>query len=202
MAKHKRVVLAIGDSNGAATDGWPVWLKQVVAADVFINNSQSGRTLGFDNPDERKNGLANIARYMDEAVTEAGEGVDDVVVLLGTNDCKACFDKRLGEVEGNLRKLIERIRKHDNGGKWSPRVVIVSPPPYGRDEDMLEKYKGGAARVKTLNAVYKKVCEEMHAKFADGYAALEPVWDEVSPDGVHMTAEGQKLLAETIGKQL
>jgi len=131
------------DSNGAAADGWPVWLRQVVAADVFINNSQSGRTLGFDNPDERSNGLANITRYMDEAVTQAGEGVDDVVAMLGTNDCKACFDKRLGEVEGNLRKMIELIRKHDNGGKWSPRVLVVSPPPYGRDEDMLEKYKEG-----------------------------------------------------------
>src|SRR5204862_409161 len=136
MAKHRRVVLAIGDSNGEAADGWPVWLRQLLAADVFINNSQSGRTLGLDNPDERKNGLANITVYMDQAVTEAGEGVDDVVMMLGTNDCKLCFEERLGEVEGNLRKMIERIRKHDNGGKWSPRITVVAPPPYGPDEKL------------------------------------------------------------------
>ena len=200
MGKHRRVILVIGDSNGAAADGWPVWLRQVVAADVFINNSESGRTLGFDNPERRKNGLANVDGYMDAAMKEAGEGVDDVVVVLGTNDCKACFDKRLGEVEGNLRKMVERIRKHDNGGKWSPRVVLVAPPPYGVDEKMLEKYHGGARRAKELSRVYKRVSEEMHTRFVDGHAVLEGVWERVSEDGVHMNAEGQRRLGEAIGR--
>jgi lysophospholipase L1-like esterase len=198
MAKHNRVVLAIGDSNGEPPHGWPVYLEEVVNADVFINNSQAGRCLCFDNPDERSNALANVVWYMDEAVTHAGEGVDDVVVMLGTNDCKCCFEGRVGEIEGHLRQLVGKIRKHDNGGKWSPRVVIVSPPPYGKDENLLAKYRGGAERAKALSEVYKRLADELHTRFADGHAALEPVWDRVSSDGVHMNVEGQKLLAQTI----
>jgi lysophospholipase L1-like esterase len=202
MAKHKRIVLAIGDSNGAAAGGWPERLKELIKADVFINNSRGGRTLGFDNPGNEFNGLANIDSCMDAAVREAGEGVDDVVVMLGTNDCKACFDKQLDQVEGNLRKMIEKIRKHNNGGKWSPRVTIVAPPPYGPDEKMLEKYKGGSARAKLLSEVYKRVCAELFARFVDGHAVLEPVWDTVSADGVHINAEGQKILAAAISRQI
>jgi lysophospholipase L1-like esterase len=202
MAKHKRIVLAIGDSNGAAAGGWPQRLKELVKADLFINNSSGGRTLGFDNPGRESNALANIDGYMDQAIKEAGEGVDDVVVMLGTNDCKACFDKQLGEVEGNLCKMIERIRKHDNGGKWSPRVTIVAPPPYGLDEKMLEKYKGAAPRAKLLSEVYNKVCAELFARFVDGHAVLEPLWEKVSADGVHISGEGQKMLASAISKVL
>ncbi|HSV27142.1 MAG TPA: GDSL-type esterase/lipase family protein [Sedimentisphaerales bacterium] len=202
MAKHRRIVLTIGDSNGAAADGWPVWLRGMVRADVFMNNSESGRTLGFDNPDAGKNGLANVGKYMDAAILEAGEGLDDVVVMLGTNDCKACFAERQGEIEANLRKMVELIRKHDNGGKWSPRVTIVAPPPYGLDEKMLEKYRGGAARAKALSRVYRQVAQEMHTRFVDGHAVLEPVWDEVSVDGVHMGQGGQRRLAEAAAQVL
>jgi lysophospholipase L1-like esterase len=198
MSKHGRIVLTIGDSNGAAADGWPVWLRQLIAADVFINNAQGGRTLGFDNPDVQHNGLANIDHYIDEATAQAGKGVDDVVVLLGTNDCKACFDKRLGEVEANLRMMVEKIRKHDNAGKWSPRVVIVTPLPYGRDERLLEKYHGAEARARRLASVYRLVAKDLHCKLVDAHGLLEHVWERVSPDGVHMNEEGQKMLAKAI----
>ena len=200
MAKHGRIVLAIGDSNGAAADGWPVWLRQVIAADAFINNSQSGRTLGFDNPDEQTNGLANIDHYMGEAIKEAGKGVDDVVVMLGTNDCKACFDNRLGEVEANLRKMVDKIRKHDNKGKWSPRVVIVTPPPYGPDGRLLEKYHGAEARARRLAGVYRLVAKDLHCKLVDAHGLLEHVWERVSADGVHMNEEGQKRLGRAIAE--
>lgn len=195
-------MLTIGDSNGAAADGWPVWLRQLVNVDVFINNSQSGRTLGFDNPNSDSNGLANIDKYINEAIQQAGEGMDDVIVMLGTNDCKDCFDGRFGEIEGNLRKLIEKIRKHDNAGKWSPRITVVAPPPYGPDEKMLEKYQGGARRARLLREIYEKVCRELYVRFVDGYGLLEGDWDEISPDGVHMNTIGQKRLAEVIAKVL
>jgi lysophospholipase L1-like esterase len=200
--KHRRVVLVIGDSNGAAADGWPALLKGLIAADVFINNSESGRTLGFNNPEEDRNCLVNLDSYLDAAVEEAGEGLDDVVLLLGTNDCKACFDIRQAEVEGHLRAAIEKIRKHNNGGKWSPRVMVVSPPPYGKDEVMQPKYHGGAARARHVAHLYHHVAMDVHTKFVDAHALLEPIWDDVSPDGVHMDAEAQKIIARAIAERL
>lgn len=44
-----RIILTIGDSNGVVNGGWPTALQAVLKEDSVINNSEGGRTIGFDN---------------------------------------------------------------------------------------------------------------------------------------------------------
>jgi lysophospholipase L1-like esterase len=194
-------ILALGDSNGAAEHGWVNQVKKLRPNDLIVNTSVSGNTIGFDNLNStRLNTLEMLDSYLQKGIEDAGR-IDYVVILLGTNDCKAVFDDRLKEIPKNLEKLITAIQK---SGKFIavPEIMVVSPPPYGPDEVLLEKYKGGAKRVSFLTAEFKKVAQKMNVEFIDIHTPLQPVFDAISPDGVHLSEEGQKIIAKMINEQI
>lgn len=199
-----RVILAIGDSNGASEEGWVHQLQQLRPRDTIINKSVSGNTIGFDNLDqEGLNTLKNIDRYLEEAMQAAGgRAIDDILIALGTNDSKAVFDERSGEVPANLQQLIRHIRAHPLGGQRPPHITIVTPPPYGPDSLLQAKYVGGDARVQALVPLFKDVADAEGCRFVDIYHPLKPRFRELSPDGVHLVAEGQRLIAERINRSL
>ena len=194
-------ILVLGDSNGALTIGWVNQLKKLRPDDFIINTSVSGNTIGFDNLNNPKlNTLKMLDSYLQKGAENDG-AFDCVLILLGTNDCKLVFDKQLNEVPANLEKLISNLRistKINN----STRIVVVSPPPYGKDEILLEKYKGGEKRADFLTTEFAKIAEKMNAEFVDVHTALKPSFDVLSNDGVHLSEEGQKIIAKKINAQL
>ena len=196
-------ILIIGDSNGAAKDGWVVQLSKLNPDVTFINKSISGNTIGFDNNGmENLNTLRMIETYLQEAEKEAaGKPINLVLINLGTNDCKAVFDERQKEVPENLTKLISFIQNYPFKNK-KPQITIVSPPPYGPDSIMLEKYRGGDLRVHALVPQFEQIAIDMGCGFINIYDELKPIYNQYSPDGVHMKAEGQKLIARTIQKHI
>jgi lysophospholipase L1-like esterase len=193
------LILTIGDSNGAAQDGWVVQLTKLCPEISIINKSISGNTIGFDNNGrENLNALRMIETYLQEAEKEAGPNpIDLVLINLGTNDSKAVFDDRKTEVPQNLTKLISFIQNY-SFQNIRPAITIVSPPPYGPDSIMKEKYHGGNKRVRALVPQFEQIAQNMGCGFINIYDVLKPVYDQYSPDGVHMKAEGQLLIAQTI----
>ena len=93
VKKHNKILLTIGDSNGAAKDGWVNKLREIRSQDVIFNVSVSGNTIGFDNNGyEQLNTLKNIDRYLSETTDHTGgKPIDVILIGLGTNDCKAGF---------------------------------------------------------------------------------------------------------------
>lgn len=199
-----RVVLAIGDSNGASDDGWVQQLRRLRPQDTIINKSVSGNTIGFDNlGQERLNTFKNIDVYLADALQEAGgRSIDEIILALGTNDSKAVFAERSEAVPENLRRLIRRIRAYTFPGQQTPRLTILSPPPYGPDSLLQAKYHGGDARVQALVSRFKTVAGEEGCGFVDVYHPLKPRFQELSPDGVHLTVEGQQLMARYLNQYL
>ncbi len=193
-------ILTIGDSNGASEDGWVEQLRKVRPLDIIYNVSFSGNTIGFDNNgQERLNTLKQIDRYLTETIQKSGnEPLNLILINLGTNDCKAVFDERVEEIGPNLEKLIKSVQNFPYTQNHKPEVVIISPPPYGPDEVVLEKYKGGDRRVQTLLPQFEEIAKKTEVKFIDIYHVLKPTYRELAPDGVHMTSEGQRIIAETI----
>ncbi len=63
--------------------------------------------------------------------------------MLGTNDCKAVYSDSSDNVKQNYNVLISRII-YQGEIKKTAKIVIVSPPPFGPDAMLLDKYKGGA----------------------------------------------------------
>lgn len=122
--------------------------------------------------------------------------------MLGTNDCKAVFEKKLKKVPQNYEKLIQEIKKSDVYNQHLPEIYIVSPPPISEDEFLAEKYKGGAARIASLQPAFNELARENNCTFIDIYSTLQPVWQEYTKDGIHLNSEGQKIIAEIINSNL
>lgn len=195
-------ILTLGDSNGALPFGWVNQLKEIKTNDTIFNISISGNTIGFNNNGRRSlNTLANIRTYMEKAYTRLGK-IDKIIIMLGTNDCKAVFGDSLSVVPENMRKLIIEIKNTARLHRNKPVIYIVSPPPFGPDEMLEEKYKGGMERVSLLNDQLKSVAREESVKFINTCQILLPVFRQLTSDGVHLNEDGQRMIALIIQENL
>lgn len=193
-------VLVIGDSNGAIEEGWVNQLKGKRFPDFIYNTAIPGNTIGFDNLGKKElNTLSQVDHYMNDA-EKALKGMDKILIMLGTNDCKAVFEDSLKMVSGNMKALLEKIKAHPVYQKYHPEIFVISPPPYARDDKLIEKYKGGSGRIAWLYPKLKKVAEKEGCHFIDIYSKLLPLWDNVTADGIHLTAPGQKIIADMVSK--
>lgn len=195
-------ILTIGDSNGALPFGWVYQLKQIRANDTIFNISISGNTIGFNNNGRASlNTLSNIEGYMEKAYEKLGH-IDRIIFMIGTNDCKSVFKDSLQVVPGNMRKLIAEVKKITKLNKNKPVIYIVSPPPFGPDELVGEKYAGGMDRVSQLNKQLEIIAKEESVIFINTCQILEPVFKQLNSDGVHLNAAGQKMIALIIQENL
>jgi lysophospholipase L1-like esterase len=195
-------ILAIGDSNGALPDGWVVQLKKLHPNDSILNISISGNTIGFINNGRKSlNTLANIGSYMDKAWSQLGK-IDVILFMIGTNDCKAVFRDSLQLVPGNMRKIIDFVKQSSQQHKSSPSICIVSPPPFGPDELIGEKYAGGLDRITRLNSMLQQLAAEEGIFYIDTFHILAPVFKTLTVDGVHLNGDGQMIIARVIQENL
>ena len=195
-------ILAIGDSNGALPDGWVTQLKEIRTNDTILNISISGNTIGFYNNGRKSlNTLVNIGAYMDKAYASLGK-IDMVIMMIGTNDCKSVFKDSLSLVPGNMKKLIDGIRLGARLHKGNPLIFIVSPPPFGPDKLVGEKYAGGLERVRQLNEILASMAKTEKIYFIDSFHILLPVFNNLSADGVHLNPDGQMMIARIIQENL
>ena len=197
-----RVIMTIGDSNGASAYGWVSQLKNKLPNDTLYNYSIPGNTIGFDNLGNQKlNTLKNIDRYLSD-ISKKAPKIDQVVILLGTNDCKAVFAGREKEIRENMFRLIDKIRVYPFPFRSAPDILIVTPPPYGPDSLLAEKYLGGDQRVERLVPIFKQLAAQLHCGYLDIYHPLKPGFNKYAKDGVHLSAEGQKMIAALIVEAL
>lgn len=192
-----QTILAIGDSNGAMNGGWVDQLQTLRWQDHIINTSISGNTVGFvNNGNPELNTLGNINHYLQQSDPDKN-ALDKIIILLGTNDCKAVFRDRQKEVVENYRQLLGKIATYYRGHEL-PQILIVSPPPYGADERLAEKYRGAGERVKQLKTNFGQLAEEEGHTFVDIHSPLDPIFKYFSTDGVHLSEDGQMLIARII----
>lgn len=195
-------IMVIGDSNGASDHGWVIQLKKLLPEDSIYNYSVSGNTIGFDNlGQERLNTLRKIDDYLTDVNTRT-EQLDRIILLLGTNDCKAVFSTRKDEVPVNLNALLQRLQSDEWLNRSGTRVMLVSPPPVGPDEKLTTKYRGGSQCVKRLTTEYERIARRRGVLFVNVHHELEPVFMELSKDGVHLNRKGQLMMAKMISDNL
>jgi lysophospholipase L1-like esterase len=195
-------ILTLGDSNGALPYGWANQLKGMRPCDSIFNISISGNTVGFINNGRKSlNTLLNIESYMQKAYSRLGK-LDRIIIMLGTNDCKAVFRDSLSVVPGNMKKIITQIKNIAWSHKDKPVIYIVSPPPFGPDEMLEEKYKGGMERVSLLNEQLQVVAHEESVWFINTFQVLAPVVRQLTSDGVHLNENGQRMIALIIQENL
>jgi lysophospholipase L1-like esterase/dienelactone hydrolase len=195
-------ILTLGDSNGALKDGWVNQLKAMRFDDFFYNTSVPGNTIGFDNNgNESLNTLRQLDNYLSAGEEKLGY-LDAIIIMLGTNDCKAVFADSLNLVPSNMTCLISKIKSSSLYEKSKPQIFIISPPPVGDDLLLGDKYKGSGERVEYLNSKFKKIANKEDVVFVDTYSSLADLVSIYSLDGIHYQKEGQTMIAEIIDAAL
>jgi lysophospholipase L1-like esterase len=198
----KRNLLVIGDSNGAAEQGWVVQLQQIRGGGPLVNTSLSGNTLGFTDAGRmERNTLENLTPYLRRGYAEMG-GIDEILIGLGTNDCKVKFADRHDEIIVNLDTLLSRTQAFfDSRGQELPRIVLLTPPPVGPREQLNEEFQEARACTAAYSAELRRLAA------ARGYCLVD--WQEQpgdrvlvhSRDGIHFNAEGYRMLAREVVAQ-
>ncbi len=196
---RKRSLLVIGDSNGAAADGWVYQFQQLRGGGPLVNTSIGGNTIGFNSNGRMElNTLENLTPYLRQGYAEMGQ-IDEILIALGTNDCKAAFSDRHQEIAGNLDTMLTRIRGFfDERGQEVPRIVLLTPPPVESDAGVPEQFYGAKQCVANFSA-------EVHAIAArEGYCLVDlqqQPGEAVllhATDGIHFDAVGYKSLARAV----
>lgn len=192
-------ILTIGDSNGAAAEGWPEQLKKLFPSALIINKSISGNTIGFDNLQrESLNTVKNISSYLDEAYHQTGE-LDFILICVGTNDTKRIFVDQQKEVPENLSNIFTQIKLYiSEKNKKLPHVCYITPPPMDETKIDKEKYGGGDERIEKNNKEFRKVAGKHKVDFLDTYKNLKKGFNYKTTDGVHLNAEAQMETASII----
>ena len=196
-------ILAFGDSNtwglvpGTGNERYPEhirWtgiLRKAVAARGFriLEDGVCGRTTVFEDPARPgRKGIDAIGQYRDT------EGLAAVILMLGTNDCKAVYRASPEQIGCGLEQCLMKLEAFVPPEK----VLVLSPILLG--ENVWRPDKDPAfdlLSVRTsagLRAVYEAIAKKRGCHFlaASGCASASHADEE------HLNAEGHEQLAAAI----
>ena len=141
---------------------------------------------------EGKNGYEYLIPCLD-----THDPIDLVILMLGTNELKNTYNKSALEIGQILEEyFIKTILNRKSQFKESyPKLLIVTPPvineytEYCKKDD---KYLGATEKSKQLNSIYENLSKKYNCYFLSNDGL------DVGMDGVHLTEESHKKLAELL----
>lgn len=195
----KRNILVIGDSNGSVANGWVYQFQRLRKGGPIVNTSASGNTVGFDGMGTSKlNTLDQLVVYLRKGYAELGS-IDEIIIALGTNDCKYEYRDATADRHVNYRKLLEETKKFfTERGQEIPRIVILSPPPAAVDAVVNAEFKGASSCVEELAGFLAELALE--GGYCYSNLLLKPGQQLLSnsPDGIHFDAIGYEKIARQL----
>ncbi len=201
-------ILCYGDSNTwgyisgsnhqryGNDERWTKILSKLLGSSFeIIEEGLNSRTLISDDTrpgKEGKNGYEYLIPCLD-----THDPIDLVIVMLGTNELKAVYNKNAKEVGEIFEKyFVKTILNRKSQFKDSyPSLLIVAPPVVNEYQDACkvnDKYLGATQKSKQLNDIYKEIAQKYNCEFLSNQGL------ETGMDGVHLTKESHKKLAEKL----
>lgn len=120
--------------------------------------------------------------------------LDCIVLMLGTNDCKACYGASAEVIGLGIEKLLEEIRQ------VSPKIKVLLISPIFLGEEVWKPQfdpefdQKSVQTVKKLKGVYQKIASQYHCDFL----AASDLAGASKKDMEHLDAEDHRKLAEAI----
>ncbi len=208
---HPKTVLCYGDSNtfGHATaarpDGrygpderWTGVLAATLGPEwLVIAEGLGGRTTVSDDPIEgaEKNGRTYLYPCL-----MSHKPLDVVVIMLGTNDLKARFNKTPWEIAAGVGVLVDLVRTARAGrDEGVPEILVVSPPPTADSfPTYSEMFIGAPPKSHRLAPEYRRMAAERGVAFFDAGSVIKS-----SPvDGIHFDPGALPLLGRAIAAEI
>ncbi len=200
--KTSRNIIALGDSNGAFSNGWVMKIDSILVNDTVKNYSKGGRTIGFDNLGRTE---LNELKVMESQLKDADstlKSIDIVILSLGTNDCKACFDSLQSEVPGNMKKVIDYVKKFPYSNGRVPRIIWLMPSQVAPDSMLIAKYTGISRRLDNLIPKMIEVANKEGIEYLELRPITTPDFNEITKDGIHFKDEGYNRLGKAIAEKI
>jgi len=199
-------ILAFGDSNTwglipGTGERYPEHIRwtgilRKAAANLgytVLEDGVCGRTTVFRDPFRSgRKGLDSIARYRD------AENLSAVVLMLGTNDCKAAFRASPEQIGRGLEQCLERFEELVP----PERILVVSPLLLGRDVWRPEKDPAFDRQSVSTCAALKEVYGKITRKRGNAFMAASDHAFACHIDEEHLNAEGHERLASVILSKL
>lgn len=196
-------ILCFGDSNTWGLNGetgkrlpwgvrWTSLLQEKLGNKDYriIEEGLCGRTTIFEDPlRDGRRGTALLPTLL-----ETHDGIDEVILMLGTNDCKTAFGASAKLIGKGIEKLIEQI--HD----YAPdiKILLISPIYLGekvwQEGYDVEFSKESVLVSKELETVYEKIAKNKSVEFlkASEYVSC------CEADQEHLNANGHKIFANAV----
>lgn len=218
----QRTILCYGDSNTwgyvpfainnphammqrySRHERWPGLLQQLLGHEFYVvEEGLNGRTTNLDYviPPDR-----NGKTYLSPSLYTHAP-IDIVVLALGGNDFKTCFNRTAKDIHDGLAELVDLIQGTTYGKTFqqAPDILILAPPiPFAAAEKYVDEkgeplFSGSVEKSKALVELYSELAREKKCAFLDTSLTVLP--SEI--DGVHYDAGAHGVLArEVCGKIL
>jgi len=179
-------------------DGW----METILQSKMVGKKLRFRDLGYPgdrtNSYPRNHGFTTVDNYLQHIKA------DVVFVFFGYNES---FDNNPADYTNKLVELVTNIRALQPNGKSFPRIVLFSPIPHENLES--KDLPDGVANNKRLTAyteATKAAAEKCGVTFVDLFHPGQELYAKTAApltiNGIHLNTEGNRLLAEVIGKAL
>jgi len=209
----KRRILCFGDSltwgwiptvDGPPTERYPLaqrWpgVMQAELGDSYeiIEEALSARTTNLDDPaDPRLNG----ASYLPSAIA-SHLPLDIVILMLGTNDTRAGFQRSAFDIANAIAILIAQVNGSAGGVGTrypAPRPLLIAPPILGHPPHPWQqaKFAGAAQKTREMAELYEALADYMKIGFLNAGSIITT--DGV--DGVHLSAQSNADLGQAVAR--
>lgn len=167
--------------------------KKAVTARI-IEEGLCGRTTIFEDPlREGRRGTALLPTLL-----ETHEGIDAVILMLGTNDCKTVFGASAEVIGMGITRLLEQIQRYAP----KARVLLISPIYLGEkvwQEGFDQEFSPDSVKVsKELEKVYQRIAREKQVEFLPAAAYVSCC----VADQEHMNAQDHQIFASVVYEKL
>ena len=205
---ERKRILCYGDSNTwgyvsgsdhqryGVGERWTSILAELLGNKFeIIEEGLNSRTLTSNDTrpgKEGKNGYEYLIPCLD-----THDPINLVILMLGTNELKTTYNKSAKEIGEIFEQYFVKTilnRKSQCQGTY-PKLLIVTPPVVNEDAQYCKadnKYVGAAKKSEELNDIYKVIAEKNNCYFLSNQGL------EIGVDGVHLTKESHKILAEAL----
>lgn len=198
-------ILCYGDSNtfgyiagnGGRYDRhtrWPGLLQEFLgeAFQVF-EAGMCGRTTAFeDRTEPGRNGLEKV-----DGAVKAHKPLDLLIFMLGSNDCQVQYQLSAPEIANGMEQVLQKAQKSNSS---EAKVLLIAPAAmteriarsgFGSNFDA-----HSVEMSKELAREYEALAKRQECDFLDG----TKVTRVSETDGLHLDAQGHKMLAEAVSE--
>jgi len=200
-----KVILCFGDSNTYGRDPvtsgrldkkvrWPGVLQSTLGEDYHvIEEGLNGRTTVWDDP--VRGGLKRNGSIYLLPCLESHAPIDQLIIMLGTNDLKARFAVTPYDIGESMGALIDIVQKSQCGlTEKGPEILIMAPPPLGKLTEWAETFQGGVEKSKKLASYYESVAASYGCQFFDTSTVIQ----SSKLDGLHFDPEEHHKLGTAV----